>query len=138
MRLTTRKLCVLAIGTFAAMAMARYGADQVPSPPYAAGILQCRSVDANGLPTGCVPIDPSHFGFAAMRACETGAAARRSRFTRFDFNRTRRTCALHAHPSYVRLGNGPRQRPRQSLATSIAFRRFPQTLTHSSCHPTIP
>ena len=88
------------------MAMARYGADQVPSPPYAAGILQCRSVDANGLPTGCVPIDPSHFGFAAMRACETGAAARRSRFTRFDFNRTRRTCALHAHPSYVRLGNG--------------------------------
>ena len=86
---TTRKLCVLAIGTFAAMAMARYGADQVPSPPHAAGILQCRSVDANGLPTGCVPIDPSHFGFAAMRACETGAAARRSRFTRFDFNRTR-------------------------------------------------
>ncbi|QOH38584.1 hypothetical protein C7S14_3222 [Burkholderia cepacia] len=49
------------------MAMARYGADQVPSPPYAAGILQCRSVDANGLPAGCVPIDPSHFGFAALR-----------------------------------------------------------------------
>lgn len=67
MRLTTRTLCVLAMGTFAAMALARYGADQVPSPPYAAGILQCRSVDVNGLPTGCVPIDPSHFGFAAMR-----------------------------------------------------------------------
>jgi hypothetical protein len=67
MRLTTRKLCVLAIGTFAAMAMARYGADRVPSPPYAAGILQCRSVDPNGLPAGCVPIDPSHFGFAALR-----------------------------------------------------------------------
>jgi len=67
MRLTTRKLCVLAMGTFAAMAMARYGAEQVPSPPYAAGILQCRSVDQNGLPTGCVPIDPSHFGFAALR-----------------------------------------------------------------------
>ncbi len=67
MRLTTRKLCVLAMGTFAAMAMARYGADEVPSPPYAAGILQCRSVDPNGLPTGCVPIDPSHFGFAALR-----------------------------------------------------------------------
>ncbi len=67
MRLTTRKLCVLAMGTFAAMAMARYGADQVPSPPYAAGILQCRLVDANGLPAGCVPIDPSHFGFAALR-----------------------------------------------------------------------
>jgi hypothetical protein len=67
MRLTTRKLCVLAMGTFAAMAMARYGAEQVPSPPYAAGILQCRSVDQNGLPIGCVPIDPSHFGFAALR-----------------------------------------------------------------------
>ncbi|VWB06738.1 hypothetical protein BTE28158_00124 [Burkholderia territorii] len=67
MRLSTRKLCVLAIGTLAAMAMARYGAEQVPSPPYAAGILQCRSVDSNGLPTGCVPIDPSHFGFAALR-----------------------------------------------------------------------
>jgi len=67
MRLTTRKLCVLALGTFAAMAMARYGAEQVPSPPYAAGILQCRSVDTNGLPAGCVPIDPSHFGFAALR-----------------------------------------------------------------------
>ncbi len=67
MRLTTRKLCVLAMGTFAAMAMARYGAEQVPSPPYAAGILQCRTVDPNGLPTGCVPIDPSHFGFAALR-----------------------------------------------------------------------
>jgi hypothetical protein len=66
MRLTTRKLCVLAIGTVAAMAMARYGADQVPSPPNAAGILQCRSLDANGLPEGCVPIDTSHFGFPAM------------------------------------------------------------------------
>ncbi|MCR4468632.1 hypothetical protein [Burkholderia sp. SCN-KJ] len=67
MRLTTRKLCVLAMGAFAAMVIARYGAEQVPAPPYAAGILQCRSLDANGLPTGCVPIDPSRFGFAALR-----------------------------------------------------------------------
>ncbi|EGD05646.1 hypothetical protein B1M_05371 [Burkholderia sp. TJI49] len=67
MRLTNRKLGVFAAATLAAMALARYGADQVPSPPYAAGILQCRSVDQNGLPSGCVPIDPSHFGFAALR-----------------------------------------------------------------------
>ncbi|MBN3790503.1 hypothetical protein [Burkholderia sp. Ac-20353] len=67
MRLTNRKLGALAAGTLAAIAIARYAADALPSPPYAAGTLQCRSVDANGLPTGCVPIDPVHFGFAALR-----------------------------------------------------------------------
>ncbi|KVN41246.1 hypothetical protein WJ63_22540 [Burkholderia pyrrocinia] len=66
MRLTNRKLGVLAAGTLAAFAIARYAADPV-APPYAPGILQCRSVDANGLPTGCVPIDPTRFGFAALR-----------------------------------------------------------------------
>ncbi|WGS46238.1 hypothetical protein LFL97_34985 [Burkholderia sp. JSH-S8] len=67
MRLTNRKLGVLAAGTLAAFAIARYAADPVAPPPYAPGILQCRSVDANGLPTGCVPIDPTRFGFAALR-----------------------------------------------------------------------
>ncbi|TCW75369.1 hypothetical protein C5O80_38325 [Burkholderia sp. SRS-46] len=67
MRLTNRKLGVLAAGTLAAFAMARYAADPVAPPAYASGTLQCRSVDANGLPSGCVPIDPAHFGFAALR-----------------------------------------------------------------------
>ncbi|MGU7768774.1 hypothetical protein ACV229_01145 [Burkholderia sp. MR1-5-21] len=67
MRLTNRKLGALAAGTLAAIAMARYATDEVAPPPYAPGTLQCRSVDANGLPTGCVPIDPARFGFAALR-----------------------------------------------------------------------
>lgn len=67
MRLTTRKISVLVAGTLAVMAMARFGLEWMPSPPYVPGVLQCRSVDVNGLPTGCVSIDVTHFGFAALR-----------------------------------------------------------------------
>lgn len=67
MRLTNRKLGVLAAVALAAISMVRYAADRADPPPYAPGTVQCRAVDANGLPTGCVPIDPAHFGFAALR-----------------------------------------------------------------------
>jgi hypothetical protein len=67
MGLATRKISVLAAGTLALVAMARYGLEWMPSPPYSPGMLQCRSVDVNGLPAGCVSIDLSRFGFAALR-----------------------------------------------------------------------
>ncbi|WP_179405061.1 hypothetical protein [Burkholderia guangdongensis] len=68
MRLTNRKLSMLVAGTLAAIAVARYAsADAIPTF-YAQGTVQCRSIDANGQPSGCVPIDPVHFGFAALRS----------------------------------------------------------------------
>ena len=60
------KLGALAAGALAAIAMTRYMTAPMP-PSYAPGTVQCRSIDAHGLPTGCVAIDPARFGFAALR-----------------------------------------------------------------------
>jgi hypothetical protein len=66
MKLTNRKLGLLAAGVLMAIAAAHYAnADAIPTF-YADGPMQCRSIDVNGQPSGCVSIDLAHFGLSAL------------------------------------------------------------------------
>lgn len=58
---------VLASGTLALMAFSQTSGNQVASSSCVSGSPQCCTADANDQPSGCVPIDPGRFGFAALR-----------------------------------------------------------------------
>ena len=67
MKLTNRKLGLLAAGALVAIAAAQSRiADAIPTF-YAASPMPYCSVDVNGQPPSCVSIDPAHFGFSALR-----------------------------------------------------------------------
>jgi hypothetical protein len=66
MKLTNRKVGALGAAVLVAIAVAHYAnADAIPTF-YAAGPKQCRSIDVNGQPSGCVSIDLAHFGLSAL------------------------------------------------------------------------
>ena len=71
MRLMNRKLGVLAAGTLVAAATAtattHYAIEQLIPTYYASGTAMCSTIGTDGQPYRCVSIDPSRFGFAALR-----------------------------------------------------------------------